>query len=72
MDRSCSNDSCNPFLNKRLHTYKIYSILLPILIIIFVLESIYIFMTIPVSLGTAITTSGPHLLSEALKSKINP
>lgn len=67
----CSgNDSCNPFLKTNLHSYRIYTVLLPILVMIFVLESIFVFMSIPVSLGTAVTTSGPYLLSEGLKTTL--
>ena len=63
MDRCSGNDSCNPLVNKRLHTYRVYTVLLPVLVMVFVLECIYVFMTVPVSLGTAVTTTGPHSLS---------
>ena len=67
MDRCSGNDSCNPFVNKRLHTYRVYTVLLPVLVMVFVLECIYVFMTVPVSLGTAVTTTGPHSLSGIAK-----
>jgi len=52
-------DSCNPKRNFKLHDFRIYSILIPFVLMLLVLESIYVFMIIPSSkLGTAETIMG--------------
>ena len=33
--------------------------MIPAVLLVFILESVYVFMTIPDSLGTALTMSGP-------------
>jgi hypothetical protein len=51
-------DSCNPTRNLTLKSYRIYSVLIPILAFIFMLESIFVFMAIPSDLGNAFTVEG--------------
>lgn len=52
-------DSCNPRNKFKLYDFRIYSILIPIVLMLLVLESIYIFMIIPSSkLGTAESIMG--------------
>jgi len=53
------DDSCNPFLKVKSHPYRIYSVVIPTVILIFILESVYVFLSIPATLGTALTTLGP-------------
>jgi len=52
-------DTCNPFAKLRLQPYRIYSILIPMVVFILILESVFVFMSIPESIGNALTTMGP-------------
>ena len=52
-------DSCNPFAKLKLQSYRIYSILIPLVCMALVLEGIFVFMSIPATLGSALTISGP-------------
>uniref|UniRef100_A0A6C0K4M3 Uncharacterized protein n=1 Tax=viral metagenome TaxID=1070528 RepID=A0A6C0K4M3_9ZZZZ len=52
-------DTCNPYAKLKLQPYRIYSILIPIVGLIFILESVFVFMSIPESLGNALTLKGP-------------
>jgi hypothetical protein len=52
-------DSCNPFAKTKMQSFRIYSLMIPAVLLVFILESIYVFMTIPESLGTALTMKGP-------------
>ena len=62
-------DSCTPFSKRKLQTYRIYSILIPVVFMLFVLECIYVFMSIPSSsLGNAMTTMGPYSSAAAMKA----
>jgi len=51
-------DSCNPTRNLTLKSYRIYSILIPIVIFLFMLETFFVFMAIPSELGDAFTIEG--------------
>lgn len=51
-------DSCQPNKNVKLQSFRIYSILLPCLIFIFMVECIFVFMSIPQNLGNALTITG--------------
>ena len=53
-----SDDSCSPKSNLTLKSFRIYSILIPILTFILILEAIFVFMTIPDTLGSAVTIKG--------------
>jgi hypothetical protein len=57
-------DTCNPNLKLKFQTYKIYSIIIPMLLMALVLEVIFIFMSIPTSIGNALTTAGPFPTSK--------
>ena len=52
-------DSCSPFANSKLQSFRAYSLLIPAVLLVFILESIYVFASIPESLGTALTMKGP-------------
>jgi hypothetical protein len=51
-------DSCNPNSNPSLHTYRIFTILVPCLLFILVIEIVWIFITYPQSIGNAYTIVG--------------
>lgn len=51
-------DSCQPNKNKSLKSFRIYSIVVPTLIFIVILEAIFVFMAIPQTIGNALTTTG--------------
>ena len=62
-------DSCKPFSKAKLQSYRIYSILIPVVLMFFVLECIYVFMSIPSSsIGNAISTIGPYSTAAAMKT----
>lgn len=47
-------DSCTPKKSFKVYDFRIYSILIPLVLMLLVLESIYVFMVVPSSkLGTA-------------------
>jgi hypothetical protein len=56
-------DTCSPGKNKSLHTFRIYSIIIPVSIAIVFLESIFVLSSIPGTLGSALTIKGslPYL-----------
>lgn len=56
MERSL--DSCNPMSNLTLKSFRIYSIVFPVIIFILILEGIFVFMAIPDTLGSAVTVKG--------------
>jgi hypothetical protein len=60
------NDTCNPNANLKQQPYRIYSILLPAVLLLFVLEAVFVFMSIP-SLGSAATLVGPYNISKDIK-----
>lgn len=57
-------DTCNPKATLKFYNYKFYSMVLPALLMFLVLEVIFVFMTIPTSIGTALTTGGPFPTSK--------
>jgi hypothetical protein len=48
-------DTCTPANNFTLKTYRIYSIIIPALIFILIIEAIYVFMKLPSTFGSATT-----------------
>ena len=52
-------DTCNPYAKLQLQPYRIYSIIIPLIVMVLILESVYVSMSVPESLGTALTTMGP-------------
>lgn len=66
MERRCSGtrDTCSP-AKKEIQTHKIYSILVPIIIITFILEAAIIIYKIPGNIGSSMTIKG---LAEGGKS----
>lgn len=59
------SDTCSPDKNKTLQSYRIYTILIPIVLGVFILEAIFIIIFIPESLGSvkSIKGSAPDILS---------
>ena len=53
-----SADSCSPMSNLTLKAFRIYSIVIPVIIFILILEAIFVFMAIPDTLGSALTVKG--------------
>jgi len=65
------SDTCSPGKNKTLQTYRIYTILIPIVLGVFILEAMYIIIFIPNTLGSAKTITGAlakGVLPEVMKS----
>ena len=52
------HDSCNPTRDLKLKTFRIYSIVFPIIIFVLMLEAVFVFMAIPEKLGNALTITG--------------
>ena len=52
-------DTCSPGKNTILHSFRAYSIVIPVTIIILFLEALYIFSITSGSLGSAKTIKGP-------------
>jgi hypothetical protein len=46
-------DTCSPGKNKSLHTYRIYSIVIPAVILTLILEAVYVIGNIAGNLGSA-------------------
>jgi hypothetical protein len=65
-------DTCSPGKNKVTQSFRIYSILIPCLVGILILEIIYIVLNIPTStLGNALTIKGSlPMLPPGLTKKI--
>lgn len=57
-------DTCNPNVKKTLYTYKFYGVILPTLLMTLLLEVVFVFMSIPTSIGNALTTAGPFPTSK--------
>jgi len=57
-------DTCSPLIGLKLHIYKFYSIILPALLMFLVLEIVFVFMTIPTSIGNVLATAGPFSTSK--------
>lgn len=51
-------DTCSPGKNKSLQTYRIYSIVMPSVVALLILEGVYILGNIPGNLGSAFTIKG--------------
>ena len=66
------SDSCNPKF--KIYDFRIYSLLIPAVLILFALECIYVFMIVPSNIGRAVDTQGPlkqmsEGLSQIMKTK---
>jgi hypothetical protein len=59
MERGCSKskDTCSA-AKGNLQTYKIYSIVVPIVVIIFIMEAAYVIYKIPGNIGSSMTIKG--------------
>jgi len=55
-------DTCSPGKNTILHSFRAYSIVIPVAIIIVFLEALYIFSKTSVTLGSAKTIKGPFTI----------
>lgn len=53
-----STDTCSPGKNKTLQVYRVYTILIPVILAVFLLEVIFIFISIPDTLGSSLTIKG--------------
>ena len=53
-----STDTCSPGKNKTLQVYRVYTILIPVVLAIFLLELIFILIFIPDTLGSSLTLKG--------------
>lgn len=62
-------DTCSPKANYKFHSYKIYSIVVPILLMFLVLEVVFIFMSIPTSIGAVLSSVGPFSSAKVPLSK---
>jgi len=52
-------DTCSPGRNKTTYTYRIYSIIIPVVCAILLLETIYVIASVPSGeIGSALTTHG--------------
>ena len=51
-------DSCQPRRGQTLKTFRIYSLIFPVIIFILMLEVIFVFMSVPQDLGNALTIKG--------------
>jgi hypothetical protein len=51
-------DTCSPGKNRSLQTHRIYSIIMPSVLGLLILEGIYIIANIPGNLGSALTIKG--------------
>ena len=62
-------DTCSPDVNKKLQSFRAYTIIIPTALIILFLEGVFILATIPGSLGSALTIKGtlPQLPASAAK-----
>ena len=52
------SDSCKPFKGQQIKPFRVYSIVLPIVLTILFVEAVYVFSSIPGTLGTALTVTG--------------
>lgn len=51
-------DTCTPGKNRSLHTYRIYSIVIPSALALLILEAVYVIANIPGNLGSAMSVKG--------------
>jgi len=51
-------DTCSPGKNKTLQSFRAYTVVIPIALILVFLEGVFILATIPGSLGSALTVKG--------------
>ena len=51
-------DSCQPMKALKLKTFRIYSIIIPVLVFILIIEAVFVFMSIPETLGNALSIKG--------------
>jgi hypothetical protein len=61
-------DTCKPKSAQTLQAYRIYTIIVPALLMIFILECVYVFMSIPATLGTALSIKGPFTMGGLTKN----
>lgn len=64
-------DTCRPNVRLPLQSYRIYSILFPIVIGLFMLECIYVFVRIPSNIGDSNTILGPYEIPGELQKMIS-
>jgi hypothetical protein len=62
--------TCSPGKDKTLHTFRIYSIIIPVTIVVVFLESIFILSSIPGSLGSGLTIKGSLPDLQTLSKKL--
>jgi hypothetical protein len=62
--------TCSPGKGKRLQTFRIYSIIIPVTIAVVFLESIFILSSIPGSLGSGLTIKGSLPDLQTLSKKL--
>ena len=55
-------DTCSPGNNTTLYTFRAYSIIIPVTLIVLFLEAIFIISKIPGTLGSALTIKGPFAI----------
>ena len=55
-------DTCSPGKNTTLYSFRAWSIIIPLAMILVFLELVYIIATIPGNLGSALTIKGEFLL----------
>ena len=48
-------DTCNPGKNKVLQSYRIYTIVIPCAVVIFILEAAYVLSNIPGNIGSSMS-----------------
>ena len=57
-------DTCNPEANFKFSSYKFYNTILPALVMFFILEVVFIFISIPTSIGSIVAAAGPFSTSK--------
>ena len=61
-------DTCSPEGTTTLHSFRAYSIIIPVALIILFLEAMFILAKIPGTLGSALTIKGSFILPKAPES----
>ena len=51
-------DSCQPFKGQQLKPFRVYSIVLPVVLTFLFVETIYVVSSLPSTFGTALTIKG--------------
>jgi len=55
-------DTCSPESTTKLYSFRAYSIIIPIAVILLILEALIILARLPGTLGSALTIKGPFTL----------